>query len=273
MAGNTLDHAFFYNSQDNDRVYDAESFEYWLKKFFTTGVFSGDCQVTANDNMTVTAGAGYANVEGKVKFFADAQILQLETAGSTYPRIDTIVIERNDTDRDVTMKVVTGGYSSTPQPTAPVRSNGVYQLVIAQVMVEAGAVRISQSDITDTRLDNSVCGIVAQAVEHIETEQFYAQIQSDLAEFKNVREADILEWQSDFEANMQTYFAAQQSTFAAWFSQIQGQLTDDAAGKLQEQINAIKYFYVLENTLYVPNTSSSVSDGVLMLGTTEGGQN
>lgn len=265
----TLAHAFFYNSQNDDRLYDAESFEYWLKKFFTTGVFDGDCQVTANNNMTVTVNGGYANVDGKVKFFADEQVMQLETAGSTYGRIDTVVIERNDTDRDIVVKVISGGYSSNPQPTAPVRENGIYQLVIAQITVEAGAVRIGQEDIKDTRLDDSVCGIVAVAVDRLETKQYYLQLASELAAFKEERERNFLDWQANIKADMEAYFSTQQNMFSDWFSQMQGQLTEDAAGNLQAQINAIKYIYVIDSTLYLPNTSASISDGVLTIGTTE----
>lgn len=63
----TLEYAMFYNSKNGDRKYDAESFEHWLKKFFTTGVFTGDMQTVANDDMTVSLKKGYVNVEGKVK--------------------------------------------------------------------------------------------------------------------------------------------------------------------------------------------------------------
>lgn len=221
----TLDHAFFYNSNNGDRLYDADSFEHWLKKFFTSGVFEGDCQVTSNGDMTVNVAAGYANADGKVKIFADAQTLQLETAGSTYGRIDTIVIERNDADRDVTMKVVTGGYSSNPAATAPVRSNGVYQLVLAQIAVAAGATEIKTQDITDTRLDTSICGIVAQAVDHLETTQFYTQIQAALDELKSESETNINKWQT-----------ASKKEFTTWFNTIKDQLSTDAAGALEEQI-------------------------------------
>lgn len=59
-----------------------------------------------------------------------------------------------------------------------------------------------------------------------------------------------------------------QTEFDTWFDHIQGQLGDDAAGNLQEQIDSIKYFYVIEKILYIPNTAASVSEGVLTLGTT-----
>ena len=41
------EHGLFWNSQNGDRVYDANDFSEWLKKFYTTGVFNGDLEVTA----------------------------------------------------------------------------------------------------------------------------------------------------------------------------------------------------------------------------------
>ncbi len=204
---------FFYNSQDGDRVYDAESFEYWLKKFFTTGVFEGDLQVTANDNMTITVGSGYANVDGKVRFFEDETTMSLATAGSTYDRIDTVVVERNDSDRDVTVYVITGGYSSDPEPTAPVWADGVYQLVLAQIYVSAGATAITQSSITDTRTDTDLCGIVTGTVEEYDFDQFAAQFDA---------------WSEE-----------KQAEFLEWFEEMKDQLSDDAAGNLQTEIDDI----------------------------------
>ena len=52
-------YAMFYNSKNNDRVYDADDMTEWLKPFFVTGIFNGGMQVTANDNMSVTIAGGY----------------------------------------------------------------------------------------------------------------------------------------------------------------------------------------------------------------------
>ena len=126
MSETGAEHGYFWNSDNGDRTYDANSFERWLKKFFTTGVFEGDLQVASNSDMTVSVGGGYANVEGKVRVFpAETSGLVIETAHATYDRIDTVVVERNDTDRTIYLKVVKGGYSSSPEPTAPVRTGGV----------------------------------------------------------------------------------------------------------------------------------------------------
>lgn len=158
--------ALFYNAIDNDRTYDADSFERWLKKFFTSGVFAGELAVTAGTGMTVTVAPGYANLDGKVRFFDEDTTLNITTAHATLNRIDNIVIERDDAERDITLKVITGTPASTPTPAAPVRANGVYQLILARVQVNAGATGISSMMITDTRVpadgeDPILCGIVS----------------------------------------------------------------------------------------------------------------
>jgi hypothetical protein len=99
-----MDYPLFYNSVNGDRVYDADSFSDWLKKFFTTGVFKDELRVTAASGMTVNISAGYANINGKVMEF-DASSLTLDPAEAHLHRIDAVVIERNDTSRNFTLKI------------------------------------------------------------------------------------------------------------------------------------------------------------------------
>lgn len=248
-----LEHAFFYASENHDRVYNAASFEYWLKKFFTTGVFTGDLQVTANNDMTVTLNGGYANVDGKVKFFEQNTKMQLETAHATYDRIDSIVIERNDSDRDVTAKVVTGGYSSNPTPASAVRGNGVYQLVVAQISVVHGAVKITQADITDTRTNTELCGIVTGTVKEMDFSQFQAQFDSYFANYKlsvyeeyKAYQETIQRLENDgqlsYDSLVETlngYNSQYTQLFHTWFEAMKDQLSEDAAGNLQNEVDDI----------------------------------
>jgi hypothetical protein len=231
----SLEHAFFYKSVNGDRVYDDASFEHWLKKFFTSGVFLNDLQVTANDDMTVTVCAGYVNADGKVKIFESATPLIIETAGASYPRIDSIVLERNDTERDILLKVIKGGYSSEPVAHTPVRQDGVYQLVIAQILVNAGAVKVTQADITDTRSNTELCGIVAGAVEQIDFSQVQTQFDAYFAQYKKQIATDYTQYNAD----METYLDQMAEDFATWFETIRNQLDEDAAGHLQNQIDEI----------------------------------
>ena len=237
MADSTLEHAFFYNSNDGDRVYDASSFEYWLKKFFTSGVFADECQVTADGSgMTCTMAEGYTNVDGKVKFWDEAQELTLATASSTYDRIDNVVIERNDTDRDVTVKIVQGEYAASPSAPDVERDDGVYQLVLAQIYVSAGATSISQADVTDTRTDTDLCGIVTGTVTEMDFSQFTAQYESFIANYKTQAASDY----SDYSDSLASYLLQLQTEFESWFANIQDQLSEDAAGNLQVEIDELE---------------------------------
>lgn len=209
----------FWDSESGDRTYSAASFEYWLKKFFTSGVFNGDLQVNASSGMTLEIEPGYANVDGKVKFWNGSFTLTLSAANSTYPRIDTIVITRDNVNRQIVCEVVTGTYSGdAPQPTAPVRNSEIYQLVLAQIYVGNGVTEITQSNITDTRMDGNLCGYITGTVEEIDFTQITAQFEAFLEDFE----------ENNYEA------------FDAWFQEMKDQLSTDAAGHLQNEIDDIQ---------------------------------
>lgn len=199
------EYGYFWNSNEHDRVYDADSFSNWLRKFFTTGVFQNDLQVTANGGMTVKVGSGYANIEGKVRIFDGEQNFTIAASNGTYPRIDTVVVEKNENARAITAKVVQGAYNgANPSPTPPTRSGGIYQIILAQVYVGAGATAITQANITDKRPDTAVCGWVVGTVTEIDLQQIFAQSEAQ---------------------------------FDAWFQEMKDQLSKDAAGNLQNEID------------------------------------
>jgi|GEM_PF-1914722 len=289
-----LDHAFFYNDEDGDREYDAESFEYWLKKFFTSGVFEGEFQVTAAGGMIVNIGGGYCNADGKVKFEASTLSKSIETADATYDRIDTIVMERNDTERDVTCKVVKGSLSSTPVATAPVRENGIYQLVLAQIYVAAGATEITDSVITDTRTDTDLCGIVTGTVTNYDFDQFKVQFEAWVSEYKESAETDydsihdtmqnysdtlnnfLAELtskaeneHSEYTDSLKSYLDSMETSFDDWFAEMKGQLSEDAAGNLQNEIDDNEIDCILKSGFASGTSVKSYADGVKTFTETE----
>ena len=211
-----MQYPLFYNSINDDRPYDADSFADWLKKFFTTGVFKDELQVSAVSGMGISVSAGYVNINGKVMMFGTTP-LTVGTADSTYYRIDSVIIERNDTDRQFYIKVVQGntGTESSVTGVTPVRSGAIYQLVIARIKVRSGATAITQADITDTRANASLCGYVAGTVTQMDFSQFQAQFDSYLAQFKTGKQVE----------------------FETWFAGIQDTLDDDTAGHLQNEID------------------------------------
>lgn len=211
-------YGLFWNSDNGDRKYNADSFERWLRKFFTSGVFEGDLQVLENSGMIVNVTTGYCNLFGKVGLFEVTNSITLDPANSRYPRIDTIVVERNDADRMISLKKVNGSYAGdNPSPTPPVwnETQGIFQLVLAEVYVGAGVSSITQANITDKRMDPAVCGYITGTVNEIDFSQITAQFNSYLEQFE----------------------ASNLDEFEDWFDHMKGQLSEDAAGHLQEEID------------------------------------
>lgn len=208
---------YFFNSSNSDRTYSASSFEEWLKPFFKTGVFAGGLQVTAQStpDMSVNVAAGYANLNGKSARWPSVSTVDIPTASGFYNRIDTVVLRRDDTARTISIEVVEGVASANPVPTAPVRSNDIYELVLAQIYVGVGVTSITNANIIDKRMDSAVCGYVASNIDEIDFDQIKTQ----------------------FEAWLAQYESEQLGAFETWFQAMKDQLSEDAAGNLQNQID------------------------------------
>ena len=227
MSVYAQDYGYFFNSNNSDRKYNAESFEEWLKPFFNTGIFNGGLQVTAQStpDMTVKVSAGYANINGKAAHWTDSNNLSIETASGVYSRIDTIVLRRDNTNRTISIEVVTGTASASPSPTAPVRTSDIYELVLAQILVGVGVTEIKAVDITDKRTDTTVCGYVTATVEQMDFDQFKTQFDG---------------WIADFEEDTDDWYEGQTDAFDDWFETIRGQLDEDQAGHLQNEIDDLQ---------------------------------
>lgn len=174
---------YFWNS-NSDRYYDAESMGDWLRPFFRNGVFNGQMQVTANDDMSVTIAAGYGYINGKHRHFLTPTTLDIETASGTLNRIDNVILRRDDTERRIYLRIEKGGNAANPVSPALTRTGTVYDLKLAEIYIEAGSVRITQAEITDTRMNADVCGWVAATVTQIDFTQIQAQFDSYFNAYK-----------------------------------------------------------------------------------------
>ena len=209
MGVNAQEYGYFFNSNNSDRTYNAESFESWIKPLMSNGVFGTGMQVSAQStpDMSVSVAAGYANINGKIGAWPTANTMTIQTASGVYPRWDVIVLRRDNTNRKITLEVKTGTASLTPSAPAPTRDADIYELVLAQIYVTAGTTSITNANIVDKRTDTSLCGLVTCPVVNPDFTGLYAQ------------------------------FTQQ---FQDWFDHMKDQLDDDAAGHLQLEIDDIK---------------------------------
>ena len=154
----------------------------------TSGVFSGaeDFPVTAAGGLTVTVGAGRGWVHpsrftGYSITKREADTLALPLADPSLPRIDRIVMRYDAGARAASLQVLQGTASSTPTAPAISRTELTYDLCLAEIACPAGSTSISTGQITDTRLDEALCGLVRDGVTGIPTDELLAAAKERIA--------------------------------------------------------------------------------------------
>lgn len=146
-----------------------------------SGVFSSaeDFPVTAAGGLKVTVGAGRGWVHpsrftGYSITKREADTLTMPLADPSLPRIDRIVMRYDAGARAASLQVLQGTASSTPTAPAISRTELIYDLCLAEITRPAGSTSITTGQITDTRLDEALCGIVRDGVTGIPTDELLA---------------------------------------------------------------------------------------------------
>lgn len=154
----------------------------------TSGVFSSaeDFPVTAAGGLKVTVGAGRGWVHpsrftGYSITKREADTLTMPLADPSLPRIDCIVMRYDAGARAASLQVLQGTASSTPTAPAISRTELIYDLCLAEITRPAGSTSISTGQITDTRLDEALCGIVRDGVTGIPTDELLAAAKERIA--------------------------------------------------------------------------------------------
>ena len=154
----------------------------------TSGVFSSaeDFPVTAAGGLKVTVGAGRGWVHpsrftGYSITKREADTLTLPLADPSLPRIDRIVMRYDAGARAASLQVLQGTASSTPTAPAISRTELIYDLCLAEIARPAGSTAVTTGQITDTRLDEKLCGIVRDGVTGIPTDELLAAAKERIA--------------------------------------------------------------------------------------------
>lgn len=157
----------FFNSSGGDRLYDAADFAGYFSKLVTSGIFytaASNLQVTPGSGMSLSVAAGSAWIKGYAYENTDALQLNLSTADGVKPRIDRVVLRLSAAERAVYLAVLTGTPSDNPAAPALTRTNDTYELGLAEILIPKGAVSVVAQNITDTRLNQALCGLVNSLV-------------------------------------------------------------------------------------------------------------
>ncbi|WP_213083932.1 hypothetical protein [Rossellomorea marisflavi] len=163
-----MQRSYFFNTPDGGApvTYSAEDFARFHAQIIGNGVSNtpdlDDLQVIEKTNMTVSLLAGYAFANGYMYENTSALDLTADVANTTYDRIDRVVIrfDNTPTERRVYAYIKKGTPAANPVPPAMYRGDSVFELSVAQILVVAGKSYVEQSQITDERPDDRVCGYI-----------------------------------------------------------------------------------------------------------------
>lgn len=165
----------------NGVTYDAEDVSTYLCTR-TSGVYSKDTNyavsVTGARQITVAPGLAWVNYDdfkGVSACSREAVALTIPDADSTLPRIDRVVLQFDTAANLTAVKLKPGTPAAAPEPPAILQNHNQYELGLCTISVPAGSAAVTSADITDTRTDEAVCGLMRDGVTGIPTETLLAQ--------------------------------------------------------------------------------------------------
>lgn len=157
----------------------------------TSGVFAStghfDASITGAREVTISSGLAWiknADFKGK-SVLNDADVpISIPTADGVLDRVDRIVLQFSKTANATSIVLKSGTPSAAAVAPAIVQTETVYELGLYTVSVPAGSTTILASHVTDTRMDETVCGLMRDGVTGIPTAELQAQVEALIADLR-----------------------------------------------------------------------------------------
>lgn len=182
----------------NGITYNAEDAETYLSTRISGIYAADDCfDLSITADRTVTIGPGLAWVRntrfaGKSICNREVLALAIPMADSSKPRTDRIVLRYDKAENKSELVVKTGTPGSAAAVPDVVQTELVYELGLYTVLVAAGSTVVKVADVTDTRLNEQVCGLMRDGVTGLPTAQIARQADALLdaikAEYRGVKD-------------------------------------------------------------------------------------
>ena len=256
----------FYNALNHDRLYDAIQMSSIFDGIIRDGIFS-----TIGTSMVVTAPEDglYVNVGPGRAWFNHTWTLndteypvEAEEAEVVLDRIDAVILEVNSAAevRANSIKFLKGTPASEPVKPTLTHNAEVNQYALAYVRIRAGQTTIFQADVENvvgTDETPFVTGLMQQvSIENLIL-QWEAEFDDHFETWRNINEAEFEVWSQEMQDEYNAWILNQVNTYQTWFAGIQaeagddidevmawfehmkGQVSEDAAIHLQEEIDEL----------------------------------
>ena len=174
----------------NGVVYSAEDVATYLCTR-TSGVYSKETNfavsTTGTRQITVAPGLAWINYDdfkGVSVCSREENVLTVPEADNTLNRVDRVVLQFDTSENITAIKLKTGTPAVAAQPPDILQNHNQYELGLCTISVPAGSTAVTAADITDTRADETVCGVMRDGVTGIPTGTLVQQWQAVIESMK-----------------------------------------------------------------------------------------
>lgn len=169
----------------------------------TTGIYAEDdftFSVSGADN-TIKLGPGISwmrlnRFRGVVAAMKEEANVDMGLPDPAQPRIDRVVIQFDANKNGTEVVIKKGTPSSNPVAPARMTTEALFEIHLLEVRREPGAVAIRAKDVTDLRLSEAHCGLMADSVTRVDTSAINAQATALIQELR--REIDAVKANTAF---------------------------------------------------------------------------
>ena len=148
----------------------------------TSGVYAKDsnfaASITGTRQVTIAPGLAWINYDdfkGVSVCSREDTVLTVPDADNTLNRVDRVVLQFDTSSNLTAIRLKTGTPAVAAQPPDILQNHNQYELGLCTISVPAGSAAVTSADITDTRADEAVCGVMRDGVTGIPTAQLQAQ--------------------------------------------------------------------------------------------------
>lgn len=148
----------------------------------TSGVYAKDsnfaASITGTRQVTIAPGLAWMNYDdfkGVSVCSRENTVLTVPDADSTLNRVDRVVLQFDTASNLTAIRLKTGTPAVAAQPPDILQNHNQYELGLCTISVPAGSATITAANLTDTRADEAVCGVMRDGVTGIPTQQLVEQ--------------------------------------------------------------------------------------------------
>lgn len=164
----------------------------------TSGVYAKNsnfaASITGTRQVTIAPGLAWMNYDdfkGVSVCSREDTVLTVPDADNTLNRVDRVVLQFDTASNLTAIRLKTGTPAVAAQPPDILQNHNQYELGLCTISVPAGSTAITAANLTDTRADEDICGVMRDGVTSIPTAQLIAQWRAAQADLETQLRAQL----------------------------------------------------------------------------------